>query len=974
MISRFFLTNGLAALWALTSGIGALEAATREPWATSRIEGSPDPLKPFVTEPVSPALVIADGLELMPVPGARRWLVVERRGKILSFSARDNAESTDEVINLLAVHPRMDTAYSVVLHPRYRENRQIFVCYAMAQGLADGSRVSRFTLSSLEPLRIDPASEEILLTWRSGGHNGCSLRFGPDGFLYISTGDAGPAAPPDLHDTGQDPSDLEGSILRIDVDRRDPGRKYRVPPDNPWLASPGAAATTATGAAAVRPELWAYGLRNPWRMSFDRVKGDLWCGDIGWELWEMVHLIRRGGNYGWAAFEASQPIKPDRANLLAPITKPVIAHPHAEAASITGGYVYHGKQYPELVGAYVYGDYVTGKIWALWYDGRQVTRHEEIADTPHSIIAFGEDDDGELYYLHYPGRSTLHRLVRNPQAAPTAPFPRTLGATGLFADVARRVPAPGVYPFEIATPGWEDGARAERLIALRGTSALTTTVQVRPARKAATRRNEYTTTWPAGAVLARTLTLGALATSPAERDRPVETQVLHYDGEAWNAYAYRWNDAGTDADLVPAEGAEFTLRVAADPHAPGPRTRDYTWRIEGRAECIRCHNTWNKGPLAFTAAQLGGVGGGQRVALIERGLVNEHFFEPDRTDQAGAGTDADAAARAFLHVNCATCHSAHAGGAVAIFLGRELSTEEMKVVGVVPAQGGLGLKEPKLVDPGDPWNSVIAVRMAKLGAGHMPLIGSREIDVEGLKVIEDWIARMPSEQTGPKPWTETRWDGALLERELATVNGAMRVRRAIDDGKLDAELRAVAFKIAWASPEATVRDIFERFKPDELRERTLGAVIDPAAVLRVSGDAARGARLVASDGKLASCQACHVIHGQGRHFGPDLSRVGAQQSPAQILESLLAPSKVMAPLYRATLIEQRDGASHLGFVRARGASEIVLSVPGGQSVKIRLAEIAAEKAVSHSLMPEGQLQGLTLQEAADLVAYLASLK
>ncbi len=972
MISRSRFKPSAAAVLALTFGGAALVGATREPWTTSRIEGSPEPLRPFTAEQVSPSLEIADGLDLVAVPGAQRWLVVERRGKILSFSARGGGETADVVIDLPALHRRMDTAYSVALHPRFRENRQIFVCYAMPQGQLDGSRVSRFTLSSLDPLRADPASEEILLTWRSGGHNGCSLRFGPDGFLYISTGDAGPAAPPDLYDTGQDPSDLEGSILRIDVDRRDPGRNYRVPPDNPWVAAPGAAAPVAVGGRPVRPELWAYGLRNPWRMSFDRVKGDLWCGDIGWELWEMVHLIRRGGNYGWAAYEAGQPIKPDQLSPLAPITKPVIAHPHSEAASITGGYVYHGKQFPELAGAYVYGDYVTGKIWALWHDGRQVTRHEEIADTPHAIIAFGEDDDGELYYLHYPGRSSLHRLVRNPQAAPAAPFPRTLGATGLFADVARRVPAPGVYPFSITTPMWEDGAVAEHLIALRGTTGITTTARARPERKGKARRIDYTTTWPAGAVLVRTLKLGALATAPADREKPVETQILHYDGETWHAYTYRWNDTGADAALVPAEGAEVSLRVAADPHAAGPRTRDYTWRFEARAECLRCHNTWNKGTLAFTPAQLEGTNRGQQRALIDRGIIDGNFIEQAQT-ATGANT-ADAAARALLHVNCATCHTAHAGGAVAIFLSQDLTADEMKLVGVAPAQGGLGLKEPRLVDPGDPWNSVLAVRMAKLGAGHMPLVGSREIDVEGLKVIEDWIARMPSEKAVPKPWTETRWDESLLERELATVNGAMRVRRAIDDGKLNADLRAVAFRIAWAAPEPTVRDIFERFKPDELRERTLGAVIDPAAVLRLPGDATRGARLMSADGKLASCQACHVIQGQGRHFGPDLSRIGAQQGPAQILESLLSPSKVMAPLYRATLIEQRDGTAQMGFVRGRGAKELVLSVPGGQSVKIKLTDIAAEKALETSLMPEGQLQGLTLQEAADLVAYLAGLR
>ena len=166
----------------------------------------------------------------------------------------------------------------------------------------------------------------------------------------------------------------------------------------------------------------------------------------------------------------------------------------------------------------------------------------------------------------------------------------------------------------------------------------------------------------------------------------------------------------------------------------------------------------------------------------------------------------------------------------------------------------------------------------------------------------------------------------------------------------------------------------QRFKPDDRRERILGATIDPAEVLRLTGDLARGERLVGAEGKLASCQACHVIRGQGRHFGPDLSRIGASQSAAQILESILAPSKTIAPLFRATSFELRDGATQLGFIRARGRSEIVLTTAGGQSVKLNRADIVAENALPASLMPEGLLQGLTPQEAADLVAYLASLR
>jgi putative heme-binding domain-containing protein len=298
----------------------------------------------------------------------------------------------------------------------------------------------------------------------------------------------------------------------------------------------------------------------------------------------------------------------------------------------------------------------------------------------------------------------------------------------------------------------------------------------------------------------------------------------------------------------------------------------------------------------------------------------------------------------------------------------------MNIVGIPPSQGGFGLEEPKIVAPGDPWNSVLAVRMAKTGSGHMPLIGARDVDVEGLKVIEDWIARMPSGHPVPKPWTQSTWDLAMIERELGTVGGAMRLRRAIDDGKLDAELRGKAFKAAWASPDSTVRDIFDRFKPDELRARTLGASINPADILPLTGDPARGAKLVATDGKLASCQACHFIQGHGRHFGPDLSRIGAQLTAAQILESIIAPSKTVDPLFRTTVVEMRDGTSQAGFVRARGVNEIVLTVPAGPSLKIKHSDVASEKALLASLMPEGLLQGLTPQEAADLVAYLAALK
>src|SRR5205823_674238 len=214
----------------------------------------------------------------------------------------------------------------------FEKNRYCYVCYILAgkngAELADGTRISRFKLTDTDPPRIDPKSETIIITFLAGGHNGCDIHFGNDGYLYISTGDGTGPNPPDGRDTGQDISDLLSSILRIDVDRTENGKQYAIPPDNPFIKTPQA-----------RPEVYACGLRNPFRMSFDRATGDLWVGDVGWELWEMIHKVQKGGNYGWSVKEGPLEIRPNGKRGPTPILPPTIALPHTEAASITGGYV-----------------------------------------------------------------------------------------------------------------------------------------------------------------------------------------------------------------------------------------------------------------------------------------------------------------------------------------------------------------------------------------------------------------------------------------------------------------------------------------------------------------------------------------------------------------------------------------------------------------------------------------------------------
>ncbi len=309
----------------------------RIPWTTSRITGSPEPPKPYLVERVFPELTFENPVELTPAPGSDRLFVLELRGKIYSFPNRNDVDKADLVVDL---HESIDKAgnfYGLEFHPDFANNRYCYVCYVIGSDIPDGSHVSRFTVTDTDPPTLDPASEKPIITWPSGGHNGGCLKFGPDGCLYISTGDGTGPNPPDILKTGQDVSDLLSSVLRIDVDHAPEGEGYKIPDDNPFLDVDNA-----------RPEIWAYGFRNPWKMNFDSRSGRLWLGDVGWELWELVYDVRRGGNYGWSAVEGPQPVYTSVDRGPSPITPPTVAHPHSEAASITGGHVYYGDRRNKL--------------------------------------------------------------------------------------------------------------------------------------------------------------------------------------------------------------------------------------------------------------------------------------------------------------------------------------------------------------------------------------------------------------------------------------------------------------------------------------------------------------------------------------------------------------------------------------------------------------------------------------------------
>jgi glucose/arabinose dehydrogenase len=344
--------------------------------------------------------------------GDDRLFVLEQKGRIRVFINRSDVENSHVFLDLREkVHTghNEEGLLGLAFDPDYADNHHFYVYYSAStprRGV-----LARFSAGTDDPNVADPDSKRVVLEVPQpyGNHNGGALLFGPDGFLYLSLGDGGSANDPRGH--GQDLTTLLGTILRIDVRGQSADRPYTVPADNPFV-----------GRADVRPEIWAYGLRNVWRMSFDRATGDLWAGDVGQNAWEEIDLIVKGGNYGWSIREGAHPFRAGTAAV--PLIDPVVEYPQRRGReligrSVTGGHVYRGRTAPGLVGAYIYGDYVTGRIWALRYEGGRVLAHQEIFAPPPRVYisSFGQDASGELYVCGFDrldgGRGRIYRLVED---------------------------------------------------------------------------------------------------------------------------------------------------------------------------------------------------------------------------------------------------------------------------------------------------------------------------------------------------------------------------------------------------------------------------------------------------------------------------------------------------------------------------------------------------------------------------------
>lgn len=323
--------------------------------------------------------------------------VVERTGRIKVYTDSPDTESAEvflDISNLVNHRGQEQGLLGLAFHPDYIRNGYFYVNYTSR----DNTVIARYTRQKGNDRAADPNSGLILLSFQQpyANHNGGHLAFGPDGYLYIATGDGGSGGDP--QNNAQNPTNLLGKILRIDVDHTSDETAYGIPVDNPFVGN----------SQGYRPEIYAYGLRNPWRFSFDN-QGRLWAADVGQDKIEEIDLIVKGGNYGWRLKEGTRDYKMADGIDLSSLIPPVWEYDHSQGQSVTGGYVYEGNQIPALQGAYIYGDFISGRIWALWIDDKQTVHNELILETDLKIASFGINANKELLIADLRGK--IYRLI-----------------------------------------------------------------------------------------------------------------------------------------------------------------------------------------------------------------------------------------------------------------------------------------------------------------------------------------------------------------------------------------------------------------------------------------------------------------------------------------------------------------------------------------------------------------------------------
>lgn len=739
---RFFMLKYVFILFVLFIGIS--QQGMSEPGIQVRQKNtslvindlpSADPQKMQVKR-LYPQLRFRKPIFLGEIPdGSKRLFVAQQNGVIYTFDKRKNATSSDRQIFLdirsQVRHAGEQGLLGVAFDPDYKSNGVFYVHYSCISTNPGSSRISRFT--NKNPASNNPSidSEKVILEVEQpfSNHNGGMIAFGPDKMLYISLGDGGSGGDPQGH--GQNTKTLLGNILRIDVrSRPDRGLQYKIPRDNPFFNS-------GPDGSQTRKEIYAYGLRNVWRFSFDRQHNFLMAADVGQNALEEINVIESGKNYGWNIMEG------DRCFFLSPncdtegLTFPIATYGRNEGISVTGGYVYYGTKTPDLFGVYLYTDYISGKVWGLKYNGSRATDVFTVVENSGiRVSSFGQDLEGEIYLLDHSGGG-LYQLENTTPRESDFPVKLSEIPALLAAGKGQDQTNLGIIPYRPISVLWSDGLTKSRFMALPDLLQMNFTMA-----------DGYT--FPEKTVLIKNFNLLTDERNP-KSEKVIETRLLYKRNGRWHGFSYEWNAEGTDALLLTDDKIKtFNIKDK------NGRTKKFKHLYPSRNQCFFCHSPKAKSILGITTPLLNHDFKYPESQITSNQLETLNFIQmfqeglpqpPEKLPKMPNPYDPKASlqdrARSYLAINCGTCHRPKGPTPARFDLRWETPNEQMGVIGVEPERGDLGISDALLVAKGKPEKSLLYLRMISNEEGVvMPPLGRFQVDKRGSKLIKEWIQNL----------------------------------------------------------------------------------------------------------------------------------------------------------------------------------------------------------------------------------------
>lgn len=667
-------------------------------------DASIDLVDAFPNLPAMPQL-----LYLLQSPDGNAWYALRKTGQLLRFANDPVANSLTTALDLSGVVATTSEQglLGMAFHPNFASNNLVYLYYSVT----GQSRVSRFTANADGTLDADSELVVLEVAQFRENHNGGTISFGPDGFLYLGLGDGGGANDDGGNgnpgENGENPNTLLGSMLRIDVDNPSGGRNYGIPADNPFADGNGGA-----------PEVYAFGLRNPYRWSFDSLNGDLWLADVGQGSFEEIDIIVRGGNYGWNTMEGFACFDPANGCVVGDRILPVAAYPRSAGVSVTGGHVYRGSDVPGLRGLYLFGDFAFGNIWAIDRNAGSIDESDAVLQVDLNIAAFAQDADGEMYVIDFDGGAgtAIQRIVAAGPATPSDDLvAQQLSETGCVNMSNPRIPAAGTVSFAPNAPFWSDGAIKYRAAALPDGGTLSI-------------NEDGDFLLPTGSVLIKHFELGG---------EIFETRLFYNHADGWQGYSYRWNEQRTEATL---------LTTSLDEEVAGQ-----LWHYPSRGECDACHTDAANVSLGPEAQQLNGVftypesnveanqlDTLEHINWVDRPLNDSDYVNPLPDPNVVIADNADAqlqTAKSYLHTNCSQCHRPDSPVSQDMDLRFNTALADMGICNV----GSITEPDRNRVTPGDAANSVLVEVMRSQGDDRMPPIARNVVDTQGVAVLENWI-------------------------------------------------------------------------------------------------------------------------------------------------------------------------------------------------------------------------------------------